>query len=304
MIVVIEVVEASSITDAAAIGFASRFGSVTQTLSADIGDRNLFGTGKSLDLSIALDTSLSGNVARQRFARLEYFDPQLFDSTHLFFSAGVYGIDSDYRFDNGDRLENRAYGADTSLGLRFGRFSYFAVGYRHLPHASLFSLTLESDGQLEGTAAGPRSQVLLSYGFNTQDDVYFPTRGGRFNLYLVRGGGNEAGLEYWHAWRIGDESFLRLQGLLEPVRVARATSDNASNLGLAYEHTLAADGLFGGIRRGRWFVAPGLTPGGRDAGGRLLVEAGVRAGVILETRSFGYVSLYVFGSGTVTTSGR
>ena len=303
VVVVIEVVEARSITSAFSLGVATRLGSVTQTLSADIGDRNLFGRGKSLDLTVAEDTSVAGDPARERFASLEYFDPQLFDFPWLFFRAGVYGIDSDYLFDNGDHVQSEAYAADASLGVRFGRFSYVAFGYRYFPHASILNVGRLSDGSFQAQSFAPRTQLLASYGFNTQDDPFFPTRGGRLNVYVVRGGGeHETGGDYQHVWRLREDSFLTLEVLLEPVTVQRATYDNRSNLSLSYSHRLATD-AFGGIVRGRWYVGPGWTLSGYDMQGRTLHEAGVRAGVIFETRSLGYMSFYVFGSGTVASGG-
>jgi hypothetical protein len=45
-------------------------------------------------------------------------------------------------------------------------------------------------------------------------------------------------------------------------------------------------------RRARWYIGPGLTRYGFTASGSRLYEAGVRAGVRFETKSFGIVSFY------------
>lgn len=315
VLVVIEVVEASPITAAFSLGAASRFGSRSETLSADIGDRNLFGKGKSLDLIVAEETSFGGNVARERLARLQYFDPQLLNSSRLFLRAGAYGFNTDYRYENGDRFDDEAYGMDTVLGLRFGHFSYITVGYRYLPHSSVESVARDASGVFQTQRASPRSVFLAGYGFNSQDDVYFPTRGSRLDLYMAGDTSNHAGFtpnanqkhsvggEYHHVWRIGDDSFLTLHALDQPIREVRASFDNGTTLGFSYEHTLSPAGLFDGIRRGRWYVEPGITQGGYSAEGQKILEVGLRVGVVVETRSSGYLSLYVFGSGTVATGG-
>lgn len=318
VLVVIQVVEASPITAALSLGAASRFGSRSETFSADIGDRNLFGKGKSLDLIVAEETAFSGNVARERLARLQYYDPQLLGSSRLFLTAGAYGFNTDYRYENGDRFDAEAYGLDAALGLRFGRFSYVTLGYRYLPHSDDESVVRDASGVFQTASGSPHSLFLAGYGFNSQDDFYFPTRGSRLDLYMIGGTSKDFGFtqsagpnqkhavggEYRHVWRIGDESFLTLTALDQPIRAARASFDNGTTLGFSYEHTLSAAGLFEGIRRGRWYVAPGLTiQGGYSAQGQQIREVGLRVGVVVETRSFGYLSLYVFGSGTVATGG-
>jgi outer membrane protein assembly factor BamA len=311
VVVVIGVVEASPITAAFSLGAASRFGSLSQTFSADIGDRNLFGRGKSLDLIVAEETALSGNAARERFARLQYYDPQLLDSGRLFLTAGAYGFTSDYLYGNGDRFDDEAEGLDALLGLRFGHFSHLTVGYRYLLHSNFENVVRRADGVFQTDRGSPRSLFLVGYGFNSQDDVYFPTRGSRLDVYMIGGTSNDGGFgpsgsnqkhsvggEYRHVWSIGDDSFLVVHALDQPIREARASFDNGTALGLSYEHTLSG-GLFDEVRRGRWYVAPGTTKSGHNAQGRQIFEVGLKAGVIVETRSFGFLSLYVFGSGTL-----
>lgn len=317
VLVVIQVVEASPITAAFSLGAASRYGSRSQTFSADIGNRNLLGRGKSLDLIVAEETAFSGNAARERFARLQYFDPQLLGSSRLFLSAGAYGFNTNYLYGNGDRFDDEAYGVDAALGLRFGHFSHVSLGYRYLPHSELESTARGADGVFETARGSPRSLFLAGYGFNSQDDVYFPTRGSRLDLYMVGGTANNGGFspsgsnqkhsvggEFHHIWRIGDDSFLVLHALDQPIREARASFDNGTALALSYEHTLSGAHLFDGIRRGRWYVEPGMTKAGHNAQGQQIFEVGLRTGVVVETRSFGYLSLYVFGSGTLNAGGR
>jgi hypothetical protein len=306
VLVVIEVVEASPITTAFTLGFASRFGSQTETFSGDIGDRNLFGSGESLDLIFVGEVASSGNPAHESFARLQYYEPQLFGSDKFFLNVGAYVFNAAYRYDNGDRFDADAYGVDASFGRRFGAFSYFAVGYRYLPHSMFESVARAGDGAFETGSNSPRHLYVASYGFNSADDVYFPTQGSYLNFYNFWGGGKQSygvGAEFGHTWRIGDQSFLQLRAVGEPTWATRAAFDNSPQLAITYGRDLHQQGIFAGIRRGRWYVGPGMTLAGFEADGRRRVEVALRGGLVLETQSIGYVNLYVFGGHVVRTSG-
>jgi hypothetical protein len=306
VLVVIEVVEANSVRAAMSVGVSSRFGSVSETFTGRIGDHNLFGAGKSLDLIVAGEIPTSGNLSREARARIEYVDPQLFGSNRYFLSGGFGGIDSNYRYSNGDRDSLQASGLDASVGVSFGRFSYLTIGYEYNLHSSFSNVTREGNGSLVSGTNSQRGAVLASYGFNSQDDPYFPTRGSLLSLNSFGDSlysGLSFGAVFRHTWHPASESYISLLVLAQPTRVARASFEDNPELSVSYAHALAPSGFFAAIPRGRWYVQPGVTRAGFDSNGGRLWEAGVKVGVRLETRSFGIMEFHVFGSGLVHSSG-
>jgi outer membrane protein assembly factor BamA len=308
VIVVIEVVEADPIATAFSAGLSFRSGSQTGTVSGRIGDHNLFGTGKSLDLILAGEQPIAGLTARESLARLEYTDPQLFGSSRNFLFAGAFHLDSAYRYANGDSFRSEVSGFDLSVGQSFGRFSYFTIGYEHLPQSSFFSATRHANGNFSTHYDTPRNVLLLGYGWNSQDDPSFPTRGTRLSLYNVVGEslGDPffGGSEFRATWGVGARSFLTLGLRIEPVRQDRASIEGDALMSLSFSRDLPLDGLFAGVRRGRWYFEPGITPSDYSDDGHRLTEVGAKLGVRLQTRSFGLVNLYIIGTGLAQTGHR
>jgi hypothetical protein len=308
VLVVIHVVEAGPIATAFSAGLSFRSGSQSATVSGRVGDHNLFGAGKSLDLILVAEQPISGTVARESLARLVYTDPQLFGSSHDFLYGGVYHLDSDYRYANGSSFRSDASGFDVSVGRYFGRFSYFTVGYEYLPQSSFFSATRQASGEFSTHYGAPRNLLLLGYGWNSQDDPNFPTRGSRLSLRKALGESLGdllfGGSDFRSTWRSGSSSFLTLGVRIEPVRQDRASLEGDALLSLTYSRELKLDGLFQGIRRGRWYVAPGITPSEYSDDGHRLWEVGAKVGVRLQTRSFGLVNLYMIGTGLAQTGHR
>ena len=308
VIVVIEVVEADPIATAFSAGLSFRSGSQTGTVSGRIGDHNLFGTGKSLDLILAGEQPFAGLTARESLARLEYTDPQLFGSSRNFLFAGAFHLDSAYRYANGDSFRSEVSGFDVSVGQSFGRFSYFTIGYEYLPQSSFFSATRHAGGGFSTHYNSPQNVLLLGYGWNSQDDSGFPTRGTRLSLYNVLGEslGDPffGGSEFRATWGVGERSFLTLGLRIEPVMQDRASIEGDPLISLSYSRDLPLDGLFAGVRRGRWYLEPGITPAGYSDDGHRLTEVGAKVGVRLQTRSFGLVNLYIIGTGLAQTGHR
>jgi hypothetical protein len=301
VVVVIEVAEANSFTMALVLGTSFRRGTDIQTFAARFSDHNLFGAGKILDLLVAGDTPVTRGAATEYATRLGYFDPQLFGSSRYFLATGVFYSKTAYIVDN-----NGGVGVDASVGRRFGSFSYATVGYRfifnslydnpYLP-SSLKSQYLAFDGNLTTLTGYPRRVLLFTYGRNSEDDSSFPTRGWMFHLYDnwdPAGHGHFAGAEARATWRGGSNSFWTAQ--TRPFNDFRAPFDDDLGTSLTYAHSIEASDHLGGIRRGRWYIGPGIT-----IVNHATLEVGVKAGIRLDTRYLGIVNLYVIGSRLVHT---
>jgi len=289
-ILVIHVTEPAFLDKGFALGSAWRFGGLTETLAARVADRNLFGTGKWLSLDVIGSMPVSGPTARESLVRLQYFDPHLFGSTRYILAAGATYVDAHYAYGNGDRYDIRFSALDLAIGRWFGESSFVTLAYRSLPSISMFDI-------YQGGSANthpPRNALQLVYGLRTEDDVNFPTHGWATQFFFGRdvttGGLLFAAADIRGTWSIGSDSFLTMQLRKEPLIELRASYLDEPNVSLTYSHTLSF--MRDSSLRARWYIGPGLAWYGFTARGSRFYEAGVRAGVRFETRSFGIVSFY------------
>lgn len=300
--VVIEVAEADPYVREWLAGTSARLDSVSELLAGRITHQNLFGRGKLLDVSAIALVPVDGIVRSEYGARVQYVDPHLFDSKRLFLVAGLGGGHSDFEtIDGSARQELNNVGIDVRIGRRLFDFSYFSVLYRHNPLIDLEQTIEHPDGRVEHRADSFDNHVFVAtYGWNSEDDPYFPTRGSR--AYVSWIWANTLGGDGWQSeggfrktwttqggtsWLIQisdtpgteyrnfvDEGFEWMAGIARPLRIT--SSD---------------------IRRARWYVEAGYSPRGHSARGERLKEYGLKVGLRLETRAFGLVDLYIIGSG-------
>jgi hypothetical protein len=292
-ILVIHVTEPAFLDKGFALGSAWRFGGLTETLAARVADRNLFGTGKWLSLDVIGSMPVSGPTARESLVRLQYFDPHLFGSTRYVLSAGATYVDAHYAYGNGDRDDIRLSALDLAIGRRFGDSSFVTLAYRNLPSSSVFELYRDGGRGFTVINRTPRNALQLVYGLRTEDDVNFPTHGWAAQFFFgrdVTGGLLFAAGEVRGTWTFGTDSFLTMQLRKEPLTQLRASYLDEPNVSLTYAHSLSLMG--DSSRRARWYIGPNLAWYGFSASGSRLYEAGLRAGLRFETKSFGIVSFY------------
>lgn len=311
---VVEVVEANPLFSEALAGLANQRASV---LGLRIGHQNLFGAGERLELTASAVIPAGGPVEREsQQLRLQYIDPTLFGSDRYFFTAGVGHFHNRFTTRFGDELDTRETGIDFMVGRRLGDFSYLAVGYRHLTSGSFDSRVVRLDGFTEITLNDYSNAFLLDYGWNSEDDPYFPTRGGRLRLSLFltysdsRFSNNEPEdipgppirtsndllsrfvVGYRHTWTFAARNYVHVRFGAAPGTESSGALDDDAGITLGYERALPAKGLWPGIERGRWYVHVndfqfGVTDGHH------ITEWGLRTGVRLDTRQFGIVELYL-----------
>ncbi|HEY6922261.1 MAG TPA: hypothetical protein VI653_02245 [Steroidobacteraceae bacterium] len=292
-ILVIQVKEPASLDKGFALGSAWRFGGLTETLAARVADRNLFGTGKWLSLDVIGSTPVSGPSARESVVRLLYFDPHLFGSTRYVLSAGATYVDAHYAYSNDDRYDIRLSTLDLAIGRWVGDSSFVTLAYRSLPSSSVFAHNRGGSGGFTLTTRTPRNALEVVYGLRTEDDVNFPTHGWSAQFFFgrdVTGGLLFAAGEVRGTWTIGTDSFLTMQLRKEPTIELRASYLDEPNASVMYSHSVSI--MHDSTRRARWYFGPALAWYGFNANGSRLYEAGVRAGVRLETKSFGIVNFY------------
>lgn len=265
-----------------------------------VGYRNLYGTGKNISASVSTyaDQTYSGAVGS---VLLRYNDPNLLGSKKWFFNIDLFSdVDRRGNWNGEDHL------GSLEIGKRFSKFSYWTLG----SVSQIKNLDVKNSsvyGSFESSAY--KHYISLGYGYNTQDDLFFPTHGARFDLKLLflsnekhlSGVQNGASLD--DDGLIGDLDF----SITAKVRSHWYTTlfiesrnqffdqDNFLNSGLGTE--IAYQKRFNQTEKTisdiRYFVAPSITSFGGFNGS----EAQVAAGVKLRHKDYGLVRLQVIGGG-------
>jgi outer membrane protein assembly factor BamA len=291
VVVIVEVSEANPIAHALSSATERLGASWTQVVAGRATDYNLFGAGKILDAQVLARLPLGGPELENVLARLQYVDPHLLDSQRYFMAAGISRQHSHFEFDNGDSYEASNTGADISFGRRLWSFSYLTVGYQYRLVSDVVCHVLLSNGSVQTSTFNRRGTFLASIGRNTRDDPDFPTQGSLAQLYFSGPPdcSDHLSFSYDKTLRLGAEGFLE-------VRV------QAGDFGIRYSHVLEPSGLFRDIRRGRWYLEPGLrnVEYGIAQSGGAVRQFAFRAGLRLESATLGIVDLSVY----VTTDRR
>jgi outer membrane protein assembly factor BamA len=302
-IVVIEVTEASPLTTEALAGLSSRRDSTRSVFAGRLAHQNLFGAGKTIDLSALAITPLAGDGHDEDYEiHQRYADPNLFGSERYFGIARVSWINLFQRDIHGNFSSFESAEFDFRIGRRFGDFSYFTVGitYRLHPTWVVGEWDLGGDTDFDFAVRQRRTGTSLIYGWNSEDDLYFPTQGDSFHIGVGRDfGANSPAyrsyrshIQYRKTWSL-DDSFLTLKVAGSPSPEYRTTFEESQLLSVSYARPFKASD---NLKRGRWYIEPGIsdtryyTPQGDR-----IYEVGIKAGVRLDTTAFGIVDLYLMG---------
>jgi outer membrane protein assembly factor BamA len=304
-LVVIEVAESDAIAVESAFGVSARFSGLRQSIAGRISNDNLFGAGKVLSLQVAESSWISGIDGRNFGARLLYADPRLLDSKKYFLIGGL-SYANNYYDESGlpggnQRLEAEHFGIDLAIGRRIFNFSYVTLGYQALPLSTFYHRSLYANGLYNVDTTVPRGIVFADYGWNSEDDPYFPTRGSRLNIhdgYDPKERFHYFDIGYRKTWKIGTDSTFALKFGVAPGSQYRSSLDEGLLYAFTYARNLSVQGSSGAIQRGRWYVEPGIGPAGIRQDGTQQTEYGLKVGVLLETKTFGLINIFAIGSET------
>jgi hypothetical protein len=296
-VVVIEVAEADPIATEWMLGASHRLGEFRSVAAGRLLHQNLFGAGKLADVSVVALTPLNGPSSEVYTATLRYADPHLFGSKRYFAIADARYVDENRENRYGNFLENDMLRFGVTLGRRLWDFSYLLVGYGYRARLDQRTGNWQEDGTFELREEHSRHVVDVLYGWNSEDDLYFPTRGSSFH---IGGGwdlddkpdGNEFHLQFRKTWPLGG-GFVSLSLSGQPSHEYRQTFHEGQLLTAVYARPLAPSSS---IRRGRWYVEAGYSSLGYDSAGQSIREHGLKLGVRLDTNSFGLVDLYILGT--------
>jgi outer membrane protein assembly factor BamA len=297
VIVVIEVTEANPLETEWLAGISHRLESTRQVLAGRITHHNLFGAGKFGSATAIGVIPIDGPEEQEFGASLLYADPHLFGSKRYFAVATVRYLDSSVEDQYGNFGEAELLRFGVNAGRRLWDFSYIWVGYGYRPKLDVHSGRWQSDGTFELDEDENPHAVDVIYGWNSEDDLFFPTRGSSFHIgfgwnFGSDDPGNEFHLQFRKTWATAGGSLWTLKIGGEPSSEYRTSFGEDQLLSFSYARPFAHPD----VRRGRWYIEPGYSERGFAPDGDRIVEFGLKAGIRLETRAFGLVDLYLIGT--------
>ncbi len=301
--VIVEVIETDPYAREWLFGTSSRAGSVSQLLNGRLTHQNLFGTGKLLDVSALAYVPLHGRVRSEYGARVQYVDPHLLGSKRNYLIVGAGGGTEEFEGLDHERFEVEAFGVDVTLGRRLWDFSYFSVFYHHRLYDDFRFAVPRSDGSTDRGRGSLNDYALIaSYGWNSEDDFYFPTRGSRA---VLRHTWTDEAKPDWDGgfrktWTTASGTSWYAKFLEQPGTEYRGFIGEEMEVAFGIARPMGGSPN-GEIRRGRWYVEAGYSSGDTFTGDHVR-EYGLKIGVRFDTKSFGVVDLYAIGTGLDTTS--
>jgi hypothetical protein len=299
-IVIVEVVEALPVANEWLFGTSARLDSIAQVFAGHVAYDNLFGSGKILDFTASTVVPISGPEQRQFNAALRYADPHVFGAKKFFAIASLAYAYGRSEGSDGSFGDSEAVLLSGALGRRLWDFSYVTLGYSYYPLLDLHSGRWQADGTFELNNPRNRNALRAVYGWDSEDDLYFPTRGSSFHVgfawyFGTRDPGNELLLQYRQTWQNDSGSLWSIKIGGDPSPEYRQSLNESQALAIGYARPIQQL-PFDDMRRGRWYLELGASDLGFRSDRSRIIETGLKAGVRLESSSFGLVDLYVLVS--------
>ncbi|HEU5136886.1 MAG TPA: BamA/TamA family outer membrane protein [Steroidobacteraceae bacterium] len=300
VVVVIEVEEASPIVREWLLGGSSRTDAQRGVFAGRIAHQNLFGKGKIVDLAAVAIVPVAGDALNEAYdVALRYVDPQLFDSSRYFGVAGVRWRKRRYEdiYGNFGSIDTGQF--EVTVGRRIADFSYLSLGIAYRPDNDWVAGRWGSDGDF--TISGPESfshqSLTLAYGWNTEDDLYFPTQGSTFQInvggdYQPNEPEGRSHLQFRKTWAASGAYWTFKVGG-DPSPEYRSSLGESQAVSLSYARPVAPGDI---IQRARWYIEPGFAVKGYTSSGTVFYEYGLKVGFRADTTAFGFVDLYLLAT--------
>lgn len=283
VVVVVKVTEAKSLVSAVSVGASSIGGSESAVYSTHLSDYDVLGTGRTLNFDLETRVPANGLTQEDLYSRIQYVDPTFFGSPQYFLDGEVSYRDAQYAFTQDESFQERMWTTDLVVGRRVGQFAYVSVGYEYRP-VSYVLCDIQQGKQFFPNLGIARQSVIVAAGWN-DDDPVFPTGGSAMNAKYasaVSGCGNVAA-DFRYTWPVGSG-------------YVTAHAQYPTSLGIAYAHDFTLSGTTGEIRQARWYIEPGFWSFGYSTDQELAQGVGIRGGVRFDTKTFGIVDFYIYGS--------
>ncbi len=300
VIVVIEVTEASPITTESLFGVSSRLHTTRSVVAGRVAHQNLFGSAKTLDLAGLAATQLAGAAHDEQYeVHLRYADPNVLGSDHYFAIARASWINANHRDIYGNFSDFEGAELDLRLGRRFGDFSFVTFGATYRPDPDWLTGEWDFGGptDFDLTLHDKYYGLNIIYGWNSEDDLHFPTRGFSFHIgagwdFGSGSPANRSHVQFRKTWQL-EPGLLTVKLGGSPSPEYRTSFDDSQLFAVSYGRSLHASDS---IKRGRWYIEPGLGTAGFTDRNEQIWELGLKAGVRLDMPTFGIVDLYLIAS--------
>lgn len=299
VVVVIEVKERNPLAAEVLAGASSRREALSSVFAGRFAHQNLFGAGKIADVAAVAITPMAGDeeMREQYDLAFRYADPNLFGTNAYFAVASAAWQNARREDEYGNFSEFEGVQLDLRVGRRFGDFSYLTLGFSYRPEVDFTFGEWKEEGTFEVTERNESTGLNIIYGWNSEDDLYFPTRGSSFHLGAGWdfGGGSHldrSHVQFRKTWRLADGFFaVKVGG--GPSPEYRTSFEDGQLFSVNYSRALQNGA---NLVRGRWYIEPGFDRAGRDREGTAVTVVGLKAGVRLDITGFGIVDLYLLGS--------
>lgn len=283
VVIVVTVVEAKTAVTAASVGASAIGNSDSVVYAAHLSDYDVLGSGRTLNFDFETRVPANGLNQEDVYSTIQYVDPSLFGTSRYFLNGDVTYRDAHYEFTENESFQERMWTTGLSVGRRIGDFAYFSVGYEYRPISHVLC-NIQQGKESAENSGGARQGATVSLGWNTDDPV-FPTGGSTLNAKYaeaVSGCGNVAA-DFRYTWSLG-AGYVTLH------------AQYPTSAGIAYAQNFALPSMVGEVRQARWYVEPGIWSFGYSTDQELAQGVGIRGGVRFDTKSFGVIDLFIYGS--------
>lgn len=276
-----------------AVTFGAGFSSVEKVVfNASISQNNLFGTGRSLNLS----TDLS---ARRTNFNFNFTDPRIFDSDISF------GIDLFNRRSNFFSFDSRSTGAGLRLGKNLSETDWLGIGYR-FEKVNISDVDPANQTAFLQNGTRTTSRIGPTFIRDTRDDFLNPTQGTRHVVRFEFAGSFLGGADFYKTSYEGTYYTPLIGQLVLALHGEVQFAEGYGNDGLPiFEHY-----FMGGSNSLRGFTIRQVGPKDRNGdplGGdqALLINVELQYPITREFRLFAFYdrgNVYGTGFDTSTTS--
>ncbi len=294
-IVVFLVEEDSPIVKEFGTGTAIDNNWVHQYADVKYGTRNFLGKNKILSLSASGNYAIANADNKAFKLNLNYADPKFLGSQKYYLTSGAAYSNSYSHYYEKIYSKSNYASVFSEVGRRFADFSYISLGY---VHRFIFESYFSYDSRMFDSFLN-RDGIFTQYGWNSENDAYFPTSGSQFGFLLGYGRNKrsmsfEGNMAFRKTWTLNDKNSLMFNfGSIDSLRENKKYNNRRDDIiiALQYNYDWKKNVWNDEVKTGRFFVAAGTDYLGLGSYSPLIAAPGLKVGTRLSTKTYGIVNL-------------